>query len=689
DARINRQVQQCNMAGIIGAVLLHSGKLDDCLRLDERVRSFSQDIQMLDRRRVQIGRSPGPVPDHVEKGDRLVAIDDVLQLDPGAPRAFAEGLKTWLRTFKAGRKIALHVMRGGQRVTIQADFPEKTKDLNALAHLVDVILGEANGVDIVAPPSELGPKALPADLVADIDRKLSTLHPYHRERVLSANQDRPRKLLQAGSGTPEDVEFLRQRVLADLVPAAAAEIEDFRTRSAELEPRALQGGASAPDVIVFKDGRRLEGTLEPLPDGKARLRKGPISMTVSPDDVLRIEKGKGTVNEFVPRWTAAKGKRPELEGLLRWAAEKNLKEARQLTAFAILILDPGHEAARTAAGYVKDGAGAWTRGDPVAGANGTIEWHGRIYTPQELARELSSLGHVNVNGVWLSRTQGVYKIDNLYRDVERLLLRSGSIVPMLQNAEDMVYDVRSKSWVPRAKTVSTGRYLGGAPVLLEVNAPGEILECRVRARGQVAQVGGSVRVSIVSFLKDPAAKAVYSINAPGEHWQSIDVTDKVRGATSFLIQADVYQGGLFLPSDSNDLGILEVRYTWGQPMKRINDLLGVKAPAPPVTTEIPAVEAAVRRLADVHAEIRILTDMLREMRAAVETMTYAKDVEIPVRFQGMASLIEDPLRPKLDGRPAAQLLQIGEWWGGLAADDRRAFAYVYGLWCARSRTLGR
>ena len=94
-------------------------------------------------------------------------------------------------------------------------------------------------------------------------------------------------------------------------------------------------------------------------------------------------------------------------------------------------------------------------------------------------------------------------------------------------------------------------------------------------------------------------------------------------------------------------------------------------------------------MAEVYAESRILTEMLRDMRTSVERLSYPKDVEIPSRFAGLAALIEDPLRPKLDARPREELLRIGEWWGSLPVDERRAFAYVYGLWCARWRAQGR
>jgi len=122
---------------------------------------------------------------------------------------------------------------------------------------------------------------------------------------------------------------------------------------AELEPRALQGGAAAPDVIVFKDGRRVEGALERLPDGKLRLRKGPISMTLKEEEILRVEKGKGSGAVFAAKFKEGANSPSELQGLLTWCQGPerriHLKAEAEYVALLIVAQAPARDVARKAA----------------------------------------------------------------------------------------------------------------------------------------------------------------------------------------------------------------------------------------------------------------------------------------------------------------------------------------------------
>src|SRR6185436_2814459 len=131
--------------------------------------------------------------------------------------------------------------------------------------------------------------------------------------------------------------------------------------------------------------------------------------------VLRIERGKSAVAEFRTRYEAARGGKTELLKVMAYAREKNLANAKTLTAYAILVLDPGDERCRQEVGLQRNPFIASAEVDPLL-ASEQIEYHGKMYTAEQLRLELKSLGYVQLNGVWCEKVPRVFRVDNLYRD---------------------------------------------------------------------------------------------------------------------------------------------------------------------------------------------------------------------------------------------------------------------------------
>jgi hypothetical protein len=716
DHQIEQVISRCNLAGIVATVLLHTNRAPDHDELQDRIRSYDNELRMLVAKRTEQTPAAPAAPPHFEGGDRLVEFAGKI-LDPLHPDPFVEGLKAWLGRFHAGISEEAMVSRASISTPLEMRFPERTKELQVLAHKIGIILGESNhsepppsapvaNLPPARPPPPPAVEPIPASLLAELRGRLASVNPYYRTLLGAEDSARLATLLDAGRGTFEDLDFLRFKALP-LLNQGAAEMAEFAGRVSELEAKMVEGGA-AVDVIHFKDGRKIEGTLEEETDEWVKLKSRFGSAKFPRTDIARLEKGKGSGVEFRSRYSAARGKKDELVALVTWCKERNLAPAKELCCWAALLLDPGQERCRAELGLERTPVAA----DPgVLLKEGKIEWSGRLLTAEELRRELVSLGFVLVNGQWCQKVARTFKIDNLYRDEGKYLLlgTSAGIQNRVENREDTYYSVATRSWGTRLKQVSLGRYIGGtsAPGVahLQIDSPGEVIECRVKARSQVVKTGDSVTVSVVADPADLSPKILYNLAVPGEISPWVDVSEKVRGLTKIYVRAQTMGGGMFLPCDSNTLGVLEVRFTYGKPLDRLNATLGTRrdavAPPPGPVARVPAAPEAGRANTDAYAEQTVhtaaesasvrtsLVEVMAEMRRQTEGLIFSREVLSPPRFAQVAGRIRDPLVPRIEDSPNGEQTPYTAWFATLGESDRKEFAIFYGLWCARARYLQR
>jgi len=167
----------------------------------------------------------------------------------------------------------------------------------------------------------------------------------------------------------------------------------------------------------------------------------------------------------------------------------------------------------------------------------------------------------------------------------------------------------------------------------------------------------------------------------------------VAGHTKFYVNALTGGSGMFLISDSNDIGVLDVSYVYGRPLERINALLtGASSTIDvPATTDLrqnnESVESGCRSAAASASRLETLVDSLSDVRRRTELLFYARDYDLPNRYLEIAAQLKDPLDPDWNSLSREQALALGAWWGRLPVDDRRDFLTAYGLWCARARFL--
>lgn len=486
-----------------------------------------------------------------------------------------------------------------------------------------------------------------------------------------------------------DANALRERI---------AELATIASRVQELEDRLPSAGGT--DVLHLKDGRRLEGRIESETSEQVRLRLSLGSANFPTDQIARVERNRGAAAEFVAKYQAARARVSDLVPLLAWCSQRSLALQKELTAWAILRLDPESALARAELGFVKDPSGRWRENAAVQKEAGKVLWQGAWCGPEELARRLRASGYVEMDGVWCERVSFSYKIDNLYRDEGKLILhgRGVALQSKLQTQKDTVYDYRSKAWLPRTRQVAVARYIGAAPLSpsypppasigwLEVKAPGPIVDCRVKASAQVAKTGDRVSVGLSADQGGPPLRTLYTLTAPGANDSTYDVSASLRGRGIFFIHVETQGDGMFLASDSNDLAVLEVRGTWARPVERLRDVAAPSAsePPPPAPAAAP-IETAARAVEDAAGRTLALT--LRHLARSTQGMSHPEPVPLPEAYADVMARIGNPLLPSLELMNPAEAAHLEAWWAARTAVERRDFASFFVLWCARTRALG-
>jgi hypothetical protein len=101
-----------------------------------------------------------------------------------------------------------------------------------------------------------------------------------------------------------------------------------------------------------------------------------------------------------------------------------------------------------------------------------------------------------------------------------------------------------------------------------------------------------------------------------------------------------------------------------------------------------AVAVAIEGLAaDVAKKYTTLGDVASAMRSGTEAFRYMNPVVPPEKSAAGARYMGNPLTFNPASLTPQIAVELGTWWGGLTADDRREFAKFFGLWCAYQRQI--
>ncbi len=142
---------------------------------------------------------------------------------------------------------------------------------------------------------------------------------------------------------------------------------------------------SSADTVVCVDGRAIEGEVEI--QGDTVVIKGKFGRTAIPRaEVMEIKKG-GSEDEYLKKLEelekSDKAKDAEAHFEMgKWAMEKGLNKQAEERFKRAIELNPDHEGARTALGYVRY-LGQWMSEDDAMRAKGMVKIQGKWMTPAE------------------------------------------------------------------------------------------------------------------------------------------------------------------------------------------------------------------------------------------------------------------------------------------------------------------
>jgi hypothetical protein len=169
----------------------------------------------------------------------------------------------------------------------------------------------------------------------------------------------------------------------------------------------LAATPSRADVVVLKDGRRIEGTLV-RDDQKVVVRTGLGELEFDRSAVREILRGKTPREEFAEREAVARTA-DDFAALGDWARERDLASLARKAWKRAIEIDPDHAAARASLGFVRYGAewltveqrDARVRQEEEAAqrAKGLVQHEGKWVTPEDKQR--LEQGLVEVDGRWV------------------------------------------------------------------------------------------------------------------------------------------------------------------------------------------------------------------------------------------------------------------------------------------------
>jgi hypothetical protein len=114
----------------------------------------------------------------------------------------------------------------------------------------------------------------------------------------------------------------------------------------------LLAGLSRADVLIMKDGRRIEGTVTAQDSTKVKIQTSFGDFEFPMTQVDRIEKGKTSAQSFDERFKAAKSAE-DFFALGQWAEEKKMRPEAKKAMKRVLELEPKHAGANTFFGKVE------------------------------------------------------------------------------------------------------------------------------------------------------------------------------------------------------------------------------------------------------------------------------------------------------------------------------------------------
>lgn len=496
-------------------------------------------LQGARQRFAEASQGENVIPETLEGNDEVLGLDDIdftkLRGEDASRR-----ITTAISRIPAASFLRVRVRRGNVR---------------------DVILyfGAASGTGQVI--AQRGYVKISNSMALEVQKKVLT-----NPDVPLTEDDRKNieRILGAGECTEEEYSNLLGRLRGAV---ADSERVGMRGESFARQIKSLQSflpKAPVPEAILLKDGRRFSGKLLQDTPAAVAIRTVVGDITVAKDDVERIVTSDDLRAEFQSKFGAGEKYEDALLQLLVWTQEMNMPVHRELVAYTILTKKPNEPFARNAAGYVQMD-GTWQLKNSIAAGAPIPER--KAETKEEIRKELESMGFVLRKDKWFSKVKWETGIDNLWKPSSLKSNQNGTAVMDWHEADTPRYrldDKPKKLGAPDLKFVAPTGTQGLCTIVVE--APGEIVECQVRACGAMLdERPGNARIECFLTAENGRAEVLYDITSKADfNWH--DVSLQTRGKQKFTVTArmltvqDKYHTyARFLPSNKDTTQVFWVK----------------------------------------------------------------------------------------------------------------------------------
>lgn len=478
------------------------------------------------------------VPEVLEGNDEILGLDDT-ELARMKPEAAAQFISNSIARIPAGTFLRVRVRRGIEKE-------------------VHLYFTAASGTGMVVVKS--GYTHISNEFALEIQKQVLSLPP---DQLTDYERKQIEKILSVSEATDEEYAMLVRKVTGAATDsgAAKASAEGFTRQIQRLE--GFLPKAPVPEAILLKDGRRFAGKLLAETPAAVSVRTVVGDVTVPKDDVAAIITANDLRAEFASKFSAGQKYRDALLQLVVWTKEMNMPVHQELVAYTILQKTPNDPFARNAAGYVQMD-GQWTLKNSIAAGAPIPEK--KAETKDDIRRELESMGFVLRKDKWYSKVPWSAGLDSLYRPPSLPMKLTGTAVMDWHEADTPIYrkdEKPKKLGALDLKFVAPTAAQGLATIAVE--APGEILECQVKASGYVLEEAKSARIECFLTAEGGKSEVLYDITGKSD-FNFHDVTLYVRGKQKFTVTArmqtvvDKYQTyARYLPSNKDTSQVFWVK----------------------------------------------------------------------------------------------------------------------------------
>jgi hypothetical protein len=496
-------------------------------------------------------RGETAVPDSLDPGDEIIALDDV-DLRKLKAETASDRLWTAVRRISPGALVKAKVSRYGQEQELYLHFPKKS-----------------SGTDVAGPPAAGGRRKISNDLGMEIQKQVLSLPPN-----LLGNSDRREieRILGQGDASEEEYAFLMRKLVKDDLGAMEKDRDAFRKQVEKLAR--LLPDAPVPDAVLTKDGRRIPGQFGGETQVAITVNTLVCPVQIDKANVRQVYTSKELREEFERRVKPSDNVRESLQALLAWTREWNLPVHREYVANVLLNIDPNDRAARLAAGYYQAAGGKWILGPSVA-ATGSYAPK-KPETRAEMQPELESYGFKFQAGKWYSRITWSAGIENLHRQPDfKVSLQGCNLFNWYEadTPQGRLFNPTGKpkdpAVLPRLRFYAPATNTGAVHVTVE--APGALEDCHVKAVGQVIEKGHGARVEVMITPDGERTYPLYTVDDVGSEIFH-DVSSMMRGKKKFTVTARLtttvdkfHTYARFLPSLPDGKEVFWVKGTLLQP----------------------------------------------------------------------------------------------------------------------------